>query len=400
MLKNKKILLGICGSIAAYKTAHLVRLLIKSGAEVKVVMTPSAVDFITPVTLATVSKNPVHVDFILNKNGEWVNHVALGMWADLFLIAPLSASTLAKLATGNSDNLLVATYLSAKCPVMVAPAMDLDMYQHPTTTKNLATLQTYGNIVLPAEEGELASGLSGVGRMPEPEHIVEKVIEHFYTKEKWHGKKVLITSGPTHEPLDPVRFIGNHSTGKMGKALALEAAAKGANVIFISGPSNFLPIHPHVEIIPVTTAEQMYEATAAQFALTNIAIFAAAVADYRPKEAAPQKIKKEASDYTIELVKNKDIALEMGKRKSPQQINIGFALETENEVTNAQKKLDAKNFDLLVLNSLNDEGAGFAHDTNKVTVFSKYNKPIDFELKSKEATACEILNLVDGLLIP
>tara|TARA_Y100001980_G_C14556900_1_gene352870 strand:- start:57081 stop:58280 length:1200 start_codon:yes stop_codon:yes gene_type:complete len=397
MLAGKKILLAVCGSIAAYKAAFFVRLLIKEGAEVKVVMTTSAKDFITPLTLATLSKNPVYSGFIKNDQGEWVNHVELGLWADLMIVAPLSANTLAKMANGLSDNLLTAVYLSARCPVMVSPAMDLDMYQHPTTKENLRKLTEYGNIVIEAEDGELASGLHGVGRMAEPEHLLEAVQHHFKKKETLKGKRVLITSGPTHEAFDPVRYISNHSTGKMGRSIALACAQRGASVDFISGPVQHLPHHPAIHIQHITSAEELYEAAKKSFEAADIAIFTAAVVDYRPKEKADSKLKKQKDNLELTLVPNPDIALELGKMKKNGQVTVGFALETDNETENARAKLKKKNLDMIVLNSLNHEGAGFSHDTNKVTIFKKDNNQISFELKSKDQVAEDLLDVLENM---
>lgn len=394
MLAGKKILVGVTGSIAAYKTASLVRLLVKASAEVQVISTEAASTFITPLTLATLSKNPVHQSFVKNDRGEWTNHIELGLWADLIVIAPLSATTLSKMANGLCDNLLIATYLSAKCPVMVAPAMDLDMYQHPTTRENLRKLRSFGNAVIDAESGELASGLQGIGRMAEPETIFSQITHHFNQTQDFAGKSVLITSGPTHEAIDPVRFIGNHSTGKMGEAIALELAKRGARVSFVSGPVKQYPSHPNITVHKVTSAMQMLEATQSLFDRSEIAIFAAAVADYRPSEVASSKIKKKDSTLDIKLVPNPDIASEMGKRKSKSQFTVGFALETDKEEVNAVKKLESKNLDLIVLNSLNHEGAGFAHDTNKVTIFDRENKAHAFELKSKAEVAKDLVDVI------
>lgn len=394
MLAGKKILLAVCGSIAAYKTAFFVRLLVKSGAEVRVVMTHSATDFIAPLTLSTLSKNPVHLDFYDKNTGQWENHVELGLWADLVVIAPASANTLAKLAHGICDNLLTATYLSARCPVMIAPAMDLDMYRHAATCANIETLRTYGNKIIEARDGELASGLSGIGRMAEPEELLEIVARHFQTTGILDGKHVMITSGPTHEPMDAVRFIGNHSSGKMGKALALACAQSGATVTFISGPTANLPEHSAIHVIQVTTALEMFEAAKQTFPSSDIGIFAAAVADYRPKERSDKKKKRDGSNFTIELVENPDIALEMGKQKTHHQLTVGFALESHQEEEFAREKLKKKNFDLVVMNSLQDKGAGFAHDTNKITVYDTANNAFPFELKTKEAVARDILNLI------
>ncbi|WP_420318137.1 bifunctional phosphopantothenoylcysteine decarboxylase/phosphopantothenate--cysteine ligase CoaBC [Ekhidna sp.] len=391
MLAGKKILLAVCGSIAAYKTAFFVRLLVKEGAEVKVIMTNSAKDFITPLTLATLSKNPVYSEYFDKDSGEWHNHVELGMWADLMLIAPLSANTLGKMANGICDNLLLATYLSAKCPVMVAPAMDLDMYQHPTTLENLKKLQSFGNEVIEARDGELASGLSGQGRMAEPEELVELVKKKLYKSDALKGKKVLITSGPTFEALDPVRFIGNHSSGKMGTSIAEAFSQAGAKVIMVSGPADHFPNKG--ELIKVQSAEEMLNETQKRHADADIVIFSAAVSDYRPKNPAKEKIKKKDDSLKLELIKNPDIAAVLGKKKE-NQFHIGFALETTNEEGNAKEKLTKKNFDLIVLNSLNDNGAGFKSDTNKVTFFDKNNNTQKFELKSKVEVAQDIVDYV------
>ncbi len=398
MLQGRKILLGVCGSIAAYKSPLLVRLLIKVGAEVKVIQTASSKDFVTPVTLATVSKNPVLSNFIKDDSGLWNNHVDLGLWADLMVIAPLSANSLAKLAHGYCDNLLTATYLSAKCPVMLAPAMDLDMYQHPSTANNLSTVREYGNQVVQPEKGELASGLVGVGRMAEPESIVEIIERHFAAVNTLKGKRVLITSGPTYESIDPVRFIGNHSSGKMGLALAEEAAMRGASVTLVSGPSGLSSKHPSISEWKVRTADEMYEATESEFPDADIAIFAAAVSDYRPETVASQKIKKDDGEVVLKLVKNKDIALEMGKLKKEHQLTVGFALETEKEGANAQEKLKKKNLNLIVLNSLNDGGAGFSHDTNKITIFGIDDNGHEFELKHKTQVAKDIFDRITDVM--
>jgi phosphopantothenoylcysteine decarboxylase/phosphopantothenate--cysteine ligase len=395
MLAGKKILLGITGSIAAYKAAFLVRLLIKEGAEVQVVMTKSAIDFITPLTLATLSKKPVLYEYFDEKSGDWNNHVALGLWADLMIIAPLSANTLGKMANGICDNLLLATYLSAKCPVLVAPAMDLDMYAHPTTTENLRKIASFGNEIVEAREGELASGLSGQGRMAEPEELLEVIIKKFNPDPKLRKKKVLITLGPTHEAIDPVRFIGNHSSGKMGLSIAKAFRNAGSEVTLIAGPVTI--DLGDFEQLNVHSASEMLEETSKRYDSCDIAVFAAAVADFRPAQPASQKIKKEADTLSLELTKNPDIALEMGKRKT-HQLNIGFALETENEEEHARQKLEKKNFDLIVLNSLNDQGAGFKSDTNKVTFYDRNNKQTTFELKSKEEVAIDIVEYTKQLL--
>ena len=398
MLEGKKVLLAVCGSIAAYKAAFFVRLLVKSGAEVKVIMTESAKDFITPLTLATLSKNPVLSSFYQNENGEWHNHVELGLWADLMIVAPVSANTLSKLANGAADNLLTAVYLSARCPVMVCPAMDLDMYQHPATRRNLKTLADYGNIIVDAESGELASGLTGERRMAEPEHILEKVKSFFQQTQSFVGKKVMMTSGPTHESIDPVRFIGNHSTGKMGKAIALELANRGAEVEFISGPAAHAPHHPLIRVTKVTSAEEMFEAAKAYFETSDIGIFTAAVADYKPETMVTSKLKKKEQALQITLVPNPDIASQLGAMKKKHQFTVGFALETDEEQVNARKKLESKNLDVIVLNSLNHEGAGFAHDTNKVSIFDRHNKEQHFELKSKVEVAKDLVDFIEQSL--
>lgn len=392
MLSGKRILLGISGSIAAYKSAVLTRLLVKQGAEVKVVMTASAHDFITPLTLATLSKNPVLTQFSSEETGVWNNHVELGLWADALVIAPASANTLAKMANGVCDNLLLATYLSARCPVFFAPAMDLDMLQHPSTQQNIKCLLGYGNHLLEPTFGELASGLVGTGRMAEPEEIVAE-LTHFFKAGPLSGKKALVTAGPTHEAIDPVRFIGNHSTGKMGYALAAELASQGAQVTVISGPTSLLPL-PGIELVNVTSAEEMYEACLARFGAIDITILAAAVADYKPAQKADQKIKKSDAGISLSLVKTHDIAAALGKQKQKGQIVVGFALETENERANAEKKLQTKNFDLIVLNSLQDSGAGFGHDTNKITLIGRDNSIREFNLKAKKEVARDIVKAI------
>ena len=397
MLHGKKLLIGVCGSIAAYKVANLVRLFVKAGSDVKVIMTQAATEFITPLTLATLSKNPVLSEFSKGSTGEWNNHVDLGLWADLYLIAPASANTIGKMANGLCDNLLLATYLSSRCPVYFAPAMDLDMYQHPSVKENINKLLSFGNQLIDVESGELASGLSGQGRMAEPENIFQKIQDHFTSNSTLKGKRVLITSGPTYEPIDPVRFIGNHSSGKMGRALAEEMASQGCEVTLISGPTSNGIVSPNYKVEKVISANEMYEKALSLHKNVDIAIFAAAVADYRPAHIADQKIKKSNESMSIELVKNKDIARELGKLKK-NQFHVGFALETENEDINALEKLNKKNFDLIVLNSLNHQGAGFAHDTNQVTIFSKDNNPIKFGLKSKTEVAKDIVNEIKKAL--
>ena len=394
MLRDKKILLGVTGSIAAYKSAVLTRLLVKAGAVVKVVMTPAAADFITPLTLSTLSKNPVLTEFVKDNTGQWNNHVELGLWADAMVIAPASANTLGKMANGLCDNLLLAVYLSARCPVFFAPAMDLDMLQHPATQNNIQKLKSYSNILIDAAFGELASGLVGNGRMAEPEEIVAALENHFASEQKLSGKKVLVTAGPTYEAIDPVRFIGNHSTGKMGFSIAEEFARQGAIVNLVTGPTQQHINHPHVNVIPVTSAEQMYTSCASLFPSTDIAVLAAAVADYRPVEVAAQKIKKNDANLTIELTKTHDIAASLGKLKHNGQVMVGFALETENEQANAQTKLEKKNFDLILLNSLNDKGAGFGHDTNKITILDREQRVKSFELKNKKEVAKDIVKAI------
>ena len=398
MLKGKKILLGISGSIAAYKTPILVRELIKNGAEVKVITSTSALDFVTPLTLATVSNNPVLSDFTEGKNGVWNNHVELSLWADVFLIAPASANTIAKMANGLCDNLLLATYLSAKCPVFVAPAMDLDMYQHPTFLTNLSKIQSFGNQIIEATYGELASGLVGKGRMEEPAKIVAVLQKHFEVSQVLKGIKVMITAGPTYEALDPVRYIGNHSSGKMGFALAECLAEKGAEVHVISGPSSLKLLHPSIKLTKVTSAAEMFNACLNYYPETDIAIFAAAVADYTPKTVAQNKIKKNEEVFNIELIKTKDIAKELGLLKKPHQLNIGFALETNDEIENATKKLASKNLDFVVLNSMNNAGAGFQHETNQITILDKKGQKISYELKHKKEVANDIANKIIELI--
>ena len=391
MLAGKNILLGITGGIAAYKTTFLVRLLIKAGAQVKVILTQSAGDFVSPLTLATLSKNPVLTSFVKSEDHltDWNNHVDLGLWADVMVIAPATANTMSKMANGNGDNLLLATYLSAKCPVFFAPAMDLDMYQHPTTKASLEKLKSFGNILIPAASGELASGLHGEGRMAEPETIVSTIVEFLAKGLPLSGQRVLITAGPTYEAIDPVRFIGNHSTGLMGYALAETAADMGAKVILISGPSNLVTRNKTIDLIKVVSAEEMYQETLKHYAATDIVICAAAVADYRPKTLAKQKIKKNEAELSLELVKNKDILLALGKAKVNQFL-VGFALETENEVENAKRKLRNKNLDAIVLNSLNDDGAGFRTPTNKIQFIDKNLSIKTFDLKTKAEVAKDI----------
>ncbi|QMU65621.1 MAG: bifunctional phosphopantothenoylcysteine decarboxylase/phosphopantothenate--cysteine ligase CoaBC [Flavobacteriaceae bacterium] len=391
VLNGKKILLGITAGIAAYKTASLVRLFIKSGAEVKVIMTPDSKDFITPLTLSTLSKNPVHTAFYEKENELWNNHVELGLWADIFLIAPATANTLSKMSNGICDNLLLATYLSAKCPVYFAPAMDLDMYKHPSTLQSLQALEKFGNTMIPAVSGELASGLIGEGRMAEPEDIVSFTEADWISKLPLKGKKILLTAGPTYEAIDPVRFIGNHSSGKMGFELAKNAADLGAQVFLITGPTSQQLKHSSVEIIPVLSANDMYEAAHQFFDDVDIAILAAAVADYKPKNYVNRKIKKKDASLEILLEPTKDILASLGAIKK-EQFLVGFALETENEMENATSKLIRKKLDAIVLNSLNDKGAGFAINTNKITFIDKSLKTTAFKLKEKKEVAIDILN--------
>lgn len=396
MLEGKKILLGVCGSIASYKSAVLVRLLVKAGANVKVIMTRDAGNFITPLTLSTLSKNPVLTDYFDPSTGEWNNHVELGLWADLMVIAPVSANTLAKLANGICDNLLTACYLSARCPVFFAPAMDLDMWRHPSTQHNIARLESYGNTMIRPAYGELASGLVGEGRMSEPEEIVSFLDGEISANLPLKGKTALVTAGPTHEAIDPVRFIGNHSSGKMGFAIAEQLDALGANVTLVSGPTAISTSRPGIRRIDVTSAEQMLDACNAHFPGSAITVMSAAVADYRPMTVADQKIKKKDNGMAIELVRTVDILSELGRRKSADQLLVGFALETENEVSNAIDKLQRKNLDLIVLNSLNDPGAGFRGDSNKITIIDRSLQRDEYELKTKKEAAKDIcLKIVD-----
>lgn len=391
MLKGKKILLGISGSIAAYKSAILIRLLTKAGSEVKVVMTPASQQFIAPLTLSTLSKHEVLSE--LSENNSWANHVMLGRWADLMLIAPLSCNTLAKMAHGQCDNLLMAVYLSATCPVVVAPAMDEDMWLHPSTKKNIRQIESYGNRVIPVESGELASGLKGEGRMAEPEHILSWLQDYFTKKGRLAGKQVLITAGPTYEAIDPVRFIGNHSTGKMGIALAAECAANGAEVTIVYGPGHE-SVPAGIKVIRVTTAAEMYDACIKLFPGMDIAIMSAAVADYTIAAPAVHKIKKEQGTPVLELEKTTDILKALGENKKSNQLLAGFALETDNEKENALKKLQSKNADLIILNTLKDPGAGFGYDSNKITIFDRAGNETAFDIKSKAAVAADIVNTI------
>lgn len=395
VLRGKKIVLGISGGIAAYKTAHLVRLFVKAGAQVQVIMTPAAVNFVTPLTLSTLSKRPVYSTFYdeNSTNAQWNNHVELAMWADFMLIAPATANILGKMSNGLCNNLLMAVYLSARCQVYIAPAMDLDMYQHPSTQENFKKLAAFGHVLLPAEFGELASGLSGQGRMMEPENIISFLEKDLNMSQVLAGKKILVTAGPTYEAIDPVRFIGNHSTGKMGFDIAEQAARLGAQVYLVTGPTSLETTHPHIEVIAVQSAQQMYDACHALFDQTDAVVAAAAVADYRPQTVADQKIKKSDATMSITLEKNPDILASLGALKTHQYL-IGFALETQDELAHAKAKLKKKNLDLIVLNSLNDEGAGFGKPTNKVTFIDKDMQVLPQELKSKEQVALDIVQKI------
>ena len=391
-LENKKIIIGITGGIAAYKINYLVRDFVKAGAEVRIVMTKPTEDFVSPLTLSTLSRNKVYTDFY-DENKTWNNHVELALWADVMLIAPCTANTLAKIANGICDNFLMAVYMSAKCPVIIAPAMDLDMYAHPAVTRNLNIIESFGHKIIPAEYGELASGLIGQGRLAEPETIFRTVGNEFTdTDAAFAGKKILITAGPTYENIDPVRFIGNHSSGKMGFDLAKEAAKRGAKVTLISGPSSQKTDDKNIDVYRVTSAQEMFDEVFKHYENTDIAIMSAAVADYTPKVKATEKIKKNEQELTIELIKNKDILRTMGEKKTHQFL-VGFALETQNEEENAKGKLVKKNLDMIVLNSLRDEGAGFANATNKIKIFTPTDEQ-SFTLKSKEEVACDILNFI------
>ena len=397
MMKGKKIVLGITGSIAAYKAAVLARALIKKGAEVQIVITPAGKEFITPLTLSTITSKPVISEFFARRDGTWHSHVDLGLWADAMLIAPATAATIGKMANGIADNMLITTYLSMKAPVFVAPAMDLDMFAHPSTQKNLDTLRSYGNIIIEPGEGELASHLVGKGRMEEPENIVAVLEDFFAKRSDLAGKKVMITAGPTYEKIDPVRFIGNYSSGKMGYALAECCAERGAEVTLISGPVSITAKHPNIRTISVESAEEMYQAATSEFASSDAAILCAAVADFTPETKAEQKIKREKDDLIIKLKPTQDIATALGKLKKDNQVMVGFALETNDEVEHAKGKLERKNLDFIVLNSLNDKGAGFRHDTNKITIIDKENV-IEFPLKNKKEVATDIINHLAEIL--
>ncbi|WP_202913804.1 bifunctional phosphopantothenoylcysteine decarboxylase/phosphopantothenate--cysteine ligase CoaBC [Pararcticibacter amylolyticus] len=398
MIEGKKILLGVCGSIASYKSATLTRLLVKAGANVKVIMTHEATRFITPLTLSTLSKNPVYSTYYKEDTGEWNSHVELGLWADAFLIAPATANTIAKLAYGLCDNLLTATYLSAKCPVYFAPAMDLDMWKHPSTQRNVRLIEEYGNIQIKPGYGELASGLTGEGRMAEPEEIFSFIEHTFSSDQLLRGKKAIVTAGPTYEAIDPVRFIGNHSSGKMGFAIAEELAGLGAEVTLISGPSHLSTRNKGITRIPVMSSDEMLNAVEKSFPASDITVMSAAVADYKPAIVSAEKIKKDPADFNLELVKTTDILAKAGSSKQAGQILVGFALETNDEEANAIKKLRKKNLDFIVLNSMNDKGAGFGTDTNKVTIIDKSLNVTHFPLKTKEAVAKDICRKIIELI--
>jgi phosphopantothenoylcysteine decarboxylase / phosphopantothenate---cysteine ligase len=392
MLKNRKILIGITGSIAAYKSILLARLLLKTGAEVRVVMTPAAKDFVSSLTLSTLTKNPVLID--LFNEAEWANHVMMGRWADVMIIAPLSCNTLSKMAHGACDNLLMATYLSATCPVVVAPAMDEDMWKHPSTKENLSKLASFGNLIIPVGKGELGSGLFGEGRMAEPEEIIEFLESTIFKVRDLEGKRAVVTAGPTYEPIDPVRFIGNHSSGKMGLAISVELARRGAIVDLVLGPSSLNVNQENIFLHRVKTAGEMFDKATEIFEASDIAVMSAAVADYTPAIMETEKIKKNGENLTVTLVKTKDILKTLGERKKPGQVLVGFALETQNERQYALQKLSSKNADLIVLNSLNDEGAGFGVDTNKITIFEKDGAELQYEQKPKQQVAKDIVDRI------
>jgi phosphopantothenoylcysteine decarboxylase/phosphopantothenate--cysteine ligase len=398
-LKSKKIILGITGSIAAYKAAMLLRLLTKEGAEVQVVITPAGKEFITPVTLSALSGKPVISEFFGANDGTWNSHVDLGLWADLMLVAPATASTIAKMANGIADNMLITTYLSAKCPVFIAPAMDLDMFAHPSTQKNLETLKSFGNTIIEPATGELASGLTGKGRMEEPENILEIVVGHFNSNSKLNGKTFLVTAGPTYERIDPVRYLGNFSSGKMGYAIAEQLAEKGAKVVLVSGPVSVKVRNKNIETVFVESAGEMFKECTTRYSHCDGAVMCAAVADFTPVNPEVQKTKRGKSDWILELRPTKDIAQALGEIKRRDQILVGFALETNDETENAQRKLVSKNLDFIVLNSLNEKGAGFQVDTNKITIIDKYNIQQNFELKSKKEVAVDIVDKIISILI-
>ena len=397
-LEGKKIILGITGSIAAYKAAMLLRLLVKEGAEVQVVITQAGKEFITPVTLSALSGKPVISEFFGANDGTWNSHVDLGLWADLMLVAPATASTIAKMANGIADNMLVTTYMSAKCPVFIAPAMDLDMFAHPSTQKNIEILKSFGNSIIEPSVGELASGLTGKGRMQEPEIIAEIVAEHFNSKKVFKGKTFLVTAGPTYEKIDPVRFIGNFSSGKMGYAIAEELADCGAKVILVSGPVSLITGNKNIQLVKVDSAGEMYDECLSWFPKCDGAVMCAAVADFTPVSVENKKTKRSRENWSIELQPTKDIAAKLGELKSEKQILAGFALETHDEISNAKKKLESKNLDFIVLNSLNEEGVGFQVDTNKITIISRDNNQQFFELKSKKEVAVDIVNKIKSII--
>lgn len=399
MLGGKHILLGVTGSIAAYKAANIVRLLVTQGAEVKIVMTPLAKQFITPLTLATLAKNPIYVDFFNPENGEWNSHVSLGMWADAYLIAPATANTIGKMANGIADNLLLTSYLSAKCPVFVAPAMDLDMFAHPSVQKNIETLKSYSVHFIDAEDGELASGLVGKGRLAAPERIVESLDAFFNGQMSLTGKKVMVTAGPTYEKIDAVRFIGNYSSGKMGYAIAEECASRGAEVVMVSGPTSLNVHNSNIKLVRVNSAREMYEACNQEFSQCNAVVLSAAVADFTPQNVSDTKIKRKDNNLEITLKPTDDIAASLGKQKGD-RVLVGFALEKENELENAIGKLERKNFDFIVLNSMNDKGAGFNHDTNKITIINRSKEVKNYDLKSKVMVAKDIVDEIEKLLKP
>ena len=396
MLKGKKVLLGITGSIAAYKSAELVRLFKKSGALVKVIQTKSSLSFITPLTISTLSQDKVYLEMV-DEEGEWNSHVDLGLWADFMIIAPVTAKTMAKMAQGECDNLLLATYLSAKCPVYFAPAMDLDMYKHPSTSSNIKSLKDFGNKLIPSGFGELASGLVGEGRMAEPFEIIDHIIKDLSKDLPFKNKNILITAGPTYESIDPVRFIGNRSSGKMGVALALECANQGAKVNLVLGPSHINITHPNITLFRVESSEEMFRVVEDNFEISDISIFSAAVSDYTPASFSKNKIKKSDNSCKISLVKTKDILLEMSFKRTDKQFLVGFALETENELKNAEDKIKSKKLDMIVLNSLNDKRAGFNYNTNKITIIDRNNNISNFELKDKEEVAKDIINEIKKL---
>lgn len=397
MLQGKKVILGVTGSIAAYKSASLIRLLVKEGVEVKVIMTPLAKEFITPLTLATLSQNPILVDFFNPENGDWNSHVDLGLWADAYIIAPATANTIGKMVGGVADNLLITTYLSARCPVFVAPAMDLDMFAHPTTRRNIETLKSFGNLIIEPAVGQLASGLEGKGRMEEPENIVQFLDDYFEPKNML-GKKVLITAGPTYEKIDPVRFVGNYSTGKMGFALADACAKQGAEVTLITGPVNLSAKHRNIKRISVESADEMYKVVMSKFDNMDGAILCAAVADFTPIQTAENKLKREKENLSLELKPTQDIAAALGQIKRHEQFLVGFALETNNEEANAKAKMERKNFDFIVLNSLQDPNSGFGFDTNKIAIIHRSGLQKQYELKSKLAVADDIVNEINTLI--